>query len=667
MPPPYSAPSRAALRKLLAAALPTDAELDAFCIDEFPEVQQRFTDGMDRTSKANLLLLFSEPAELLRRLQGQRGAAVRRAMAVLHEDSPQTRTLSQLWDELELLFQQRELLTRRGKDCSAVIEQILRIKRQQRFGPHLNEGEVLADRYRLLEKVGHGGFSTVWQAFDRKNQQLVAAKVLHGQYSQDQSHLERFYRGARTLQSLMHRSVVRSLGEPSEHQGFHYFVMEYVSGNDLMKSVLQSQITRDQAINAILDIGDALQYAHTLGLIHRDVKPSNILLDEKQNAKLSDFDLVFGEDTTGGTRSGMAMGTFIYAAPEQLENAKRVDHRADIYSLGMTTLFVLHGKPLPSRSFQNPAELIAKLDCGEAVKTVLARAVSWELANRYKRISRFCTALRMAFEHPDQVVEPSGMVYVRPEQQNSQPSSPESSSGKWLPDPAVTKAAEKGALAEPAPPPPRALSASWSTAPSAQSGELPSSRSGRSQDAERRASAQSGGEPSSRSGKSLVGERGASSQSGGEAPSSHSGRTLSGDRGAALLVQSFKEQDRYLFCHVKDTPLLKSCRMLLRATIRRGDRQLAKAFCARAVMTSPMRLSQALQNGSRGLEIDFLEMPPAPLLDLPGAYYCQPRAAGSDWEDIVRYGQVAIHVSDFLRDNIHLELVLLKNSERSPP
>jgi hypothetical protein len=415
--------------------------------------------------------------------------------------------------------------------------------------------------------------------------------------------------------------------------------MEYVPGLDLQRTVLSGQLSREHAIKAILDIGDALHHAHNQGIIHRDVKPANILMDDKYHAKLTDFDLVYGPDTTGGTRSGMAMGTFLFAAPEQLENAKRVDHRADIYSLGMTTLFVLHGKQLPSRSFQNPAELIAKLDCGEAVRTVLLRAVAWDPAERYKKISRFCSALRLAFENPDQVMEPSGIMAMALDTGHGQPPGEES-------------AARLRAFA--APPSPAA-----GTAP----GEPPSARSGRTLErvtgpqriVELPGSSTSRGYDLERSGKSIPPAA---------PPSSRSGGGLPAERGVTRTIYSFYEQDGSLLCQIKDPQLLRSCLMLLRATIRRGDRQLARAFCAHAVMTSADRVRDAVRNRIRGLDIDLIDTPPPPLLDMPGVYYCQPRTNGVEWEDIMLSAQVAIHIPEFLRSNIHLELVLLRTLDR---
>lgn len=145
----------------------------------------------------------------------------------------------------------------------------------------------------------------------------------------------------------------------------------------------------------MLEVGDALVLAHQSGIIHRDVKPANILLDNHHRAKLTDFDLARGTVDTQGTRTG-ALGTFIYAAPEELENAKQVDQRADVYSLGMTALFVLYGKDLPTRAFQNGGWFINQLQYPDELKRVLAKAVAWEHQDRYATVREFCVELTQA-------------------------------------------------------------------------------------------------------------------------------------------------------------------------------------------------------------------------------------------------------------------------------
>src|SRR5262249_10616377 len=127
-------------------------------------------------------------------------------------------------------------------------------------------------------------------------------------------------------------------------------------------------------VPTILRIAQALGEAHTRRIVHRDVKPANVVLDASGMPKLTDFDLVAAKDTTGGTRTG-ALGSFVFTAPEQLHNAKDADARADVYGLKMTALFCLHGKELPPIVTRKPERVIEALSCSEAVKAVVTRAI----------------------------------------------------------------------------------------------------------------------------------------------------------------------------------------------------------------------------------------------------------------------------------------------------
>lgn len=195
----------------------------------------------------------------------------------------------------------------------------------------------------------------MWEAEDRVQHARVAVKVLHADLAGDETRRARFFRGARVMSELRHASIARVLAPEELDGGFHYFVMELLTGGDLASAVMTGKVPKDRVVPLILKIGEALTFAHEQvdGFIHRDVKPPNILLDEEGNPKLSDFDLVAAKDTTGGTRTG-AMGSFLYAAPELLSRPQEADHRADVFGLGMTALFCLHGEPLTDEAFFEP-------------------------------------------------------------------------------------------------------------------------------------------------------------------------------------------------------------------------------------------------------------------------------------------------------------------------
>ncbi len=294
--------------------------------------------------------------------------------------------------ELEELYEKRAEALACGDDTSHLDAEILAIKRRNRAGGNLHTGDLLAGRYKLRGVLGAGGFATVWQAYDKKARCVVAVKALHAQYAKDKTRRDRFFRGARLMAELEHPGIVRVLEQQLDDDGHHFFVMEHLSGGDLHKAVLAKKVAREQAIELVRKAGEALAYAHSKGVIHRDVKPANILLAGDGQPKLTDFDLVRAQDTTGGTRTG-AMGTFVYAAPEQLEDAKAADERADVFGLGMTLVFALYRKKLPPKVLRDPDSVVDDLRCSMAIKGALKKAVDWELEQRWGSVDAFLAAL----------------------------------------------------------------------------------------------------------------------------------------------------------------------------------------------------------------------------------------------------------------------------------
>ncbi len=279
---------------------------------------------------------------------------LRRAIGVLREEpaedvpprqpryaDEESRKLSR---RLKGLFRRRKELTITGDDTRVVESEILDVRRMLRKGPQLHPGEFLGDgRYEIVEPIGAGGFATVWKAWDAEAEGLVALKVLHGHHGADRSRRERFFRGARKMAELHHPHIVRVLESRLEDDGWHFFVMEYVAGGNFEQAVLGGSLSVGRRLAVLLQVGEALELAHRRRAVHRDVKPSNILLDVDGSAKLTDFDLVRAEDTTGLTATRAMMGTVQFAAPEALESAKEVGPAADIYSLGATAVFAFLG------------------------------------------------------------------------------------------------------------------------------------------------------------------------------------------------------------------------------------------------------------------------------------------------------------------------------------
>ncbi|MEM7353288.1 MAG: SUMF1/EgtB/PvdO family nonheme iron enzyme [Acidobacteriota bacterium] len=302
----------------------------------------------------------------------------------------------QLSETLDRAYRSKAELEAAGDDTSAVTEEILSLRRRLREGAQLKAGDFLLDgRFQLLEMIGQGGFAQVWKAYDQTRRALVAVKVLHGQHTGDASRRERFFRGARQMAQLTHPNVVRVIEEKCEDGEYPFFAMEYLAGGDFRRAVLEDRLSQAERLEIILEIGEALTLAHERGVVHRDVKPHNILLTLDGTPKLTDFDLVRAADTTGGTRTSM-LGTFLYAAPEAMVDARQAAASADVYGLGMTALFALHGLDLPSDVLWELTETIDQLDVNDHFRQVLLQALARKVKERWSTVEDFCGALRHA-------------------------------------------------------------------------------------------------------------------------------------------------------------------------------------------------------------------------------------------------------------------------------
>jgi hypothetical protein len=250
-------------------------------------------------------------------------------------------------------------------------------------------------RYLLIKQLGRGGFAVVWEAHDRRDERGVAIKVLHLHLAGDPQRRERFFRGARVMSELAHPGVVRVFEPHGEDESFCYFAMELMLGGNLRDAILSKRVESSRIVSLIVQVGEALAEAHKRQLIHRDVKPANILLDEYGNAKLTDFDLVGAHDTTGGTRTG-ALGTVVYAAPECMDKPQDATARADVFGLGMTAIFCLSGQDLSMEMFRQPNAGIKRLKCAVSIRVVLMQAVAWNPSQRFPDASAMTKAVRKA-------------------------------------------------------------------------------------------------------------------------------------------------------------------------------------------------------------------------------------------------------------------------------
>ncbi|MEQ9503216.1 MAG: protein kinase [Deltaproteobacteria bacterium] len=275
---------------------------------------------------------------------------------------------------LENLLEQRDVLRAAGDDASPVEDSIEALKRELRAGPELLVGDVLADRYILRERIGSGGFATVWRARDRQHRRDVAVKVLHGHLCGDARRVARFFAGAEAMKALNHAHVVEVYDPKGEDEGHRFFVMEFVEGGDLEHRVSSGPLTWAETERVLREVGAALVECHAKGLVHRDIKPANILFRGDERAVLADFDLVRDGDTTGVTFTG-ALGTVVFSAPECARRRHEVDDRSDVYSLAMTGVVALLGEvPEPSLAF-DPARLVEGLPVTDTLRAAFEHAL----------------------------------------------------------------------------------------------------------------------------------------------------------------------------------------------------------------------------------------------------------------------------------------------------
>jgi serine/threonine protein kinase len=237
----------------------------------------------------------------------------------------------------------------------------------------------------ILQLLGMGGMGMVYKARQPRLDRFVALKILPVESQQHPSFAERFGREAKALAKLNHPGIVNvyDFGQTGQ---YYYFVMEYVDGMNL-RQLLQSQpIEPRQALELVTQICTALQFAHDEGVVHRDIKPENILLNKKGQVKIADFGLAKLLGTrpdTALTMSQAAMGTLNYMAPEQRQNAQGVDHRADIYSLGVVFYEMLTGE-VPMGRFEPPSK---RVQVDVRLDEIVLRALEREPARRYQHAS----------------------------------------------------------------------------------------------------------------------------------------------------------------------------------------------------------------------------------------------------------------------------------------
>jgi serine/threonine protein kinase len=263
-------------------------------------------------------------------------------------------------------------------------------------------------KYKLLRHLGTGGMSSVYLAEHTLMQRRVAIKVLPQSRIDDSSYLPRFYREAQAAASLDHRNIVRAYDVDNDGK-IHYLVMEYVEGRDLQCTVKEDgPLPYELAANYIYQAAEGLQHAHDAGLIHRDIKPGNLLVDLKGTVKVLDLGLArFTDDAQASltiAHDENVLGTADYLAPEQALNSHSADLRADIYSLGCTLYFLLTGHPpfhegtlaqrlMKHHTEEPPSILKERPDAPLGLLEICSKMMAKKATQRYQSAQEVCNAL----------------------------------------------------------------------------------------------------------------------------------------------------------------------------------------------------------------------------------------------------------------------------------
>jgi len=273
--------------------------------------------------------------------------------------------------------------------------------------PEVNEGSVVDGRYRVLRRLGSGGMADVWLAEDTHLQRQVALKVLHKRFAQDREFVERFRREAESAAGLQHPNVV-SVYDRGEFEGTYYIAMQYIDGPTL-KQLIDRGLTPEQAVTEIRQVLEAARFAHRNGVVHRDLKPQNVIVDAEGKAIVTDFGIARA-GVSEITQTGSVMGTPHYLSPEQAQGFE-ITAVSDLYSIGVMLYEALTGRvpfeaesavavamkqvsqtPLRPSSI-NPA-------VSPALDAVVMRALEKDPGQRFQSADAFIAALDAALKAP---------------------------------------------------------------------------------------------------------------------------------------------------------------------------------------------------------------------------------------------------------------------------
>jgi beta-lactam-binding protein with PASTA domain/predicted Ser/Thr protein kinase len=273
--------------------------------------------------------------------------------------------------------------------------------------PEVGEGSTIDSRYRLLQRIGSGGMADVWLAEDAHLQRRVALKVLHRRFAQDREFVERFRREAESAAGLQHPNIV-AVFDRGDVEGTYYIAMQLLEGRSL-KELIDQGLTPEQAVGLIRQVLEAAGFAHRHGVVHRDLKPQNVIVDDEGVATVTDFGIARA-GASEITQAGSVMGTPHYLSPEQAQG-QAVTAVSDLYSIGVMLYEALAGRvPFEADSAvaiamkqvshtpQRPSSLNPKVS--PALDAVVMRALEKDPGQRFQSADAFIAALDAALRDP---------------------------------------------------------------------------------------------------------------------------------------------------------------------------------------------------------------------------------------------------------------------------
>lgn len=276
------------------------------------------------------------------------------------------------------------------------------------------QGKVLGNRYVLLEKIGEGGMALVYKAKCELLNRFVAVKILRPEFTSDEEFVKKFKRESLAAASLSHPNIV-GIYDVGEQDGIYYIVMEYISGKTLKEYIKDNgKLNYRETLNITNQIANALDNAHKNGVVHRDIKPHNILVTEEKMIKVTDFGIARATSSATMTNTGTVMGSVHYFSPEQARGGY-TDHRTDIYSLGVVMYEMLTGSlPYDAESpvtvalkhiqenFVEP--ILVDNSIPTAVNDIVVKAMEKDMANRYQNVRDMIDDIELAKDKPYQKI-----------------------------------------------------------------------------------------------------------------------------------------------------------------------------------------------------------------------------------------------------------------------